>query len=436
MKGYKGIVPIALVVCMVLSFYMLISTRAATVNEYNGYLSVARAKAEQEIAVDALENYSKALGVKNTLEVQLEVGNFFVKMKDVTGAIGWGEQMVEAFPHAPQAYEFLLTRYREVNDYNRCFALYETINKRKLSSEGIKATMEGIKYVYYYGEAYDNVKAFSQGYCAVEYEGKWGLARENGTKSAPTMFASVGSYVGGLAPVVTTEGEAYFIDDQGNKKMAVLIESEIKELNPVAGDSFSVYNGTTWAFYNKNYEKISGDYTDVTVPSEGVLAVEIDGKWAIVNHNFQPTSENRYAGVVKDERDIVYRNGVIFVNQDGAYRMVDAAGNAVSDKTFLDAKTFLDNTYAAVKTDKGWTFVNNKGEFVFGEIYYEDAHSFINGFAAVKSGGQWGYIDTQGNVAIEFQFADVKDFNARGCAFTKTEGAWHMIRLYSKNYEK
>ena len=266
MKNYKAIVPIALVVCLLLSFYMLFDARTSTVNEYNGYVAQARSYAEQGIAVDALENYSKALGVKDTLALQLEVGEFMVKMNDVTSAIGWGERMIEAYPKSVQAYEFLLTQYRQVNDYNRCYSLAKTIAKRKLASPKVTEIMDGIKYLFYYGEAYDNVKVYSQGYCAVEYEGKWGLATETGNKAAPTMFASVGMYVSGLAPVTTEEGEAYFIDNAGNKKKVVAIEGDIVELQPIIGDAFAVYNGTTWAFYNTKNEKISKDYTNVTLP--------------------------------------------------------------------------------------------------------------------------------------------------------------------------
>lgn len=435
MKGYKTLVPIALVICMVLSFYMLITTRTATIKEYNSYLAEARNFAKQGIAVDALENYAKALGIKNTVEINVEVGNFYVEMNDVVGAVGWGEKMVETFSKSPEAYEFLLKRYRENNDFNRCYALYDTIVKRKIESKGISEIMSDIKYVYYYGEAYDDVDVYSNGFCAVQYEGKWGLVNETGSKTAPLKFASVGHFVDGLSPVSTEDGEWFFVDNQGNKKMTVQIEGEIKGLKSAVGDVYAVNNGTTWAFYNKKYEKLSGDYTNTSLFANTVAAVEENSQWVILNSKFEKINDQKYTEVVQDERGIIYRNDVIFVNQDGAYFMIDVNGNKISDSTYLDAKVFLDTTYAAVKTDKGWTFVNSKGELVFKDTYFEEANSFLNGFAAVKKNGQWGYIDIDGNVAIDFQFKEAKDFNKSGCAFVKNEDVWQLLRLYSMNYE-
>ena len=371
MKGYKTLVPIALVVCMMLSFYMLITTRTATINEYNTYLSQARKNAELGVMVDALENYAKALAIKDTIEINIEVGNFYIEMEDVVGAIGWGERMIETFNKSPEAYEFLLRRYRENNDFNRCYDLYDTIVKRKVDSKGISEIMNDIKYVYYYGEAYDDVGVFSEGYCSVKYEGKWGIANEIGEKTSPIIFKSVGPYIDGLSPVSTEDGDVYFVDNQGNKKMAIQIEGKIIDLKSIVSDVYAVYNGDTWSFYNKNYEKLSSDYTDTSLLANTVVAVEQDSQWVILNEKFEKIKDQKYTEVVQDDRGIICRNGAIFVNQDSSYSMIDISGEKITETKFLDAKLFLDTTYAAVKVDKGWTFIDAKGEFVFKDLYFE-----------------------------------------------------------------
>ena len=90
MKGYKSLMPFVMVACILLSAYMLYSTRITKINEYNDYLSKARNFASQGIVVDAVENYSKALELDNTIDIQVEVGEFFVKMEYIHSAIGWG----------------------------------------------------------------------------------------------------------------------------------------------------------------------------------------------------------------------------------------------------------------------------------------------------------------------------------------------------------
>lgn len=435
MKGYKTLAPIALVVCMALSFYMLINTRSTTLAEYEAYLSEARNYAKQGIAVEALKCYASALEIENNIDINLEVGNLYVKEKNINGAIEWGEQMVETFSKSPEAYEFLLKRYLEDNDFNSCYALYNTVVKREIETKEISKIMQDIKYIYYFGEAYDDVAVFSEGYCAVKYEDKWGLANEIGEKMSPMIFKSVGPYIDGLAPVSTEDGQLYYVDGEGNKKMTVQIKEKFTDLKSVVGDVYAVNNGKTWAFYNKEYKKLSSDYTNTSLLANGVVAVEQDSQWIILNDKFEKINNQKYTEVVQDDRGIIFRNDAMFVNKDGSYSMIDVSGKKITDTKFLDAKLFLDNTYAAVKLDKGWTFVDSKGKVVFKDMYFEEANSFSNGFAAVKKNGEWGYIDIDGNVAIDFQFQGAKDFNASGCAFVNFEDVWQILRLYSKNYD-
>lgn len=435
MKGYKGWAPVILAVCMVLSFYMLINTRQEVQREYDGYLTVARENAQKGIMVDALANYISALAMENTIEVNLEVGEFYVKMGAVDEAIGWGQQMVESFPKLSASYEFLLTRYRENNDFHRCYALYDTIVKRELVTEQISAIMDDIKYVYYYGEGFEDVRVFSEGYCAVQFEGEWGLVSETGEKAAPYQHKSVGAFIDGLAPVTDDDGEVYYIDNEGNKKRIVQVGGTVEQLSSKVGEVYAVFDGSTWSFYNDNDQKISGEYTNVSLLANTVAAVEVDGKWQVVDSTFKNLHNTAYEGVVQDDRGIIYRNGVIFVKVDGGYQMIDVNGQKLCSKVFEDARLFNDTTYAAVKTDKGWTFVDAAGEYVFKDTYFEDARSFSNGFAAVAKDGMWGYIDLQGNLAVDYQYAGAKDFNGSGCAFVLNDNAWLLLRLYSKNYE-
>lgn len=435
MKGYKTLVPIALVVCLLLSFYMLVNTRSSTKAEYESYLAAARNYAKQGIVVDAVVNYSKALAMEESIEINLEVGNLYVEMDDNVASIIWGEQMVEKFPNSPQAYEFLLTRYRNVNDFNRCFALYDVINKKELHTPEIIKIMDDIKYQYYYGEGYDDVSVYSEGYCAVEYEGTWGLANEHGETVSPMVFEKVGPFIDGLSPVISTDDEVYYVDYEGNKKMIIMVDFEVADASSVVGDVYAIKDGESWAFFNKKYEKLSGDYEAVSLMANGVAAVKSNDKWEIVDKSFKPLFDKKYMDVIQDDRGIILRNNVMFVNEGDQYYMIDGTGKKIGTDTYEDAHLFMDTTYAAVKTEKGWTFIDSSGKIVFSDLYFDDARSFSNGFAAVKKNGRWGYLDIDGNVAIDFLFEEAKDFNPSGCAFIKNEDFWQMIRLYSLNYE-
>jgi len=261
------------------------------------------------------------------------------------------------------------------------------------------------------------------------------MATETGEKAAPYRFRTVGAFVDGLAPVSTEAGEVFFIDCEGNKKKIIQSKDAVVEIAPMVGGVYAAFDGNSWAFYNERDEKLSENYSNVSLLANTVAAVKNEGKWQVVDGNFQKVFPDSYVDVIQDDRGIIYRNGVVFVCQDDGYCMVDITGNKICDKTFENARLFLDGTYAAVETDDGWTFVDAAGEYVFKDTYFDDARSFSNGLAAVCKDGIWGYIDLQGNIAIDYQFGEAKDFNGSGCAFVRNDNGWVMIRLYSTNYE-
>lgn len=73
MKNYRKLVPIAVVVVMALSWYMLISNKLSVDREYNKYLTEARNYADINVTKYAVENYSKAISVKSSVDLYEEV---------------------------------------------------------------------------------------------------------------------------------------------------------------------------------------------------------------------------------------------------------------------------------------------------------------------------------------------------------------------------
>lgn len=436
MKGYKKLVPIALILCMFGSFYMLYSARAEKANIYKNYLKNARTCAEQGITIDAVKNYAEALAIKDTLEIRLEVGEFYLKMKDTASAVGWGEQMKDTYPNEAEGYEFLFDIYKKSADYNRCYALAEEATKRGVQSKKISEEMKKIEYVYYLTTEFEEVGVYSNGLCAVKSNGKWGFVNEVGRKTVPYRFETVGSFSNEMAPVKTFEGEYYFIDNAGNKKMVVKNVKNITELGSISSNVFPVKNGEVWNFYTIESKKLKDSYDAVSIMGNQIAAVEKENKWTLINQEGKKVTDTKYSDVIQDEKGVVYRNGVLFVNMDGSYYLIDKDGKKISKEKYEDAKLFIDDTYAAVKQNKKWHFIDAKGKNVFPKLSFEDARSFSNGYAAVKQNGRWGFIDLKGNLVIEDTFEDAKDFNGNGCVFVKQENIWQLLKLYSKNYEK
>ena len=70
----KRLFPILLVLITFLSVYYLLDSRKNADSTYQAYLAAARSAAEDHILVDAEENYRKAMELKSSAELVLEVG--------------------------------------------------------------------------------------------------------------------------------------------------------------------------------------------------------------------------------------------------------------------------------------------------------------------------------------------------------------------------
>lgn len=433
MKNYKYLVLLVLIVLFGASFYMLYDTKAAQMNLYKSHLEEARDYRKQGINVDAERKYKDALAVKPSLELYLEIGDFYSETGNIKLMLNWGDTVIKEYPKAAESYEMQMEHLIDNKDYAACYVLYEKFLKRKIESVKIERLINSIEYEHYFNGEYTDVGIFSGGLCSVLAGDKWGYVNTQGDKKVATKFAKVGNFSGGLSPVVDKDGEAYYVDTDGNKKFVLLDVENVVELGFIENGIYSVYNGETWSFYDKDYNKLFGDFEDASAIGNGIIAAKKDGKWTLLNRDGSELNGKKYEAVAMDEKQVVYRNDRIFVNDGSGYQMIDTAGNVYGDKKYQAVHIFNDTTYAAVMIDNQWGFVDASGKIVFDE-WYEDARSFANGLAAVKKDGLWGYINTEGKMVIEPQFVNAKDFNDHGCAFVIRRQAWELLRLYKKNY--
>ena len=140
-----------------------------------------------------------------------------------------------------------------------------------------------------------------------------------------------------------------------------------------------------------------------------------------------------FDGIVQDEKTVVCRNERLFAKKGTKYLMIDATGTQIGTQTFDDARLFADTTYAAVRQNGKWGFVDKDGAVVI-PLQYEDARSFSNGLAAVKKGEKWGFVDLENNMVIAPQFEDVRDFNSSGNVFVELDSEWQCLSLYQYNH--
>ena len=267
----------------------------------------------------------------------------------------------------------------------------------------------------------------------VSIDEKWGYVDETGTQKVDALYTFAGPFIGGLAPVTDAEGNAFYIDTDGNKKHVVLGVENVKQLGLIENGMFSLFDGEKWHFYNTDHEKVFGDYEDVSAIGNGVAAVKTAGQWQLVDRSGADLTGKTYTAVAMDEKRVVFRNERIFVSDGMGYRMITSAGDVIGSSVYEDVRIFNDLTYAAVCINGKWGFVDKDGAVII-EPQYESARSFANGLAGVKQGNLWGFVNIAGEMVIEPQFEDVRDFNSHGCVFTLRDGEWNLLRLYKMNY--
>lgn len=433
MKNYKFIVPIVLVVLFIVSIYMLYDAKASTKQKYEQFLVEARESRELGVVIDAETAYQSALSVTPSLKLYVEIGEFYKDAGQTKKAIDWGHNILTNYPKKVEGYEFLMNMYVERSDYAACFDLYNTFQKRKLSSKTIDKLIASIEFEYFFNCEYVDVGIFSSGLCPVQLAEKWGYVNQTGNRIIECKFKSAGHHSVDLAPVVDAENDVYFIDGNGNKKKVVEGVKDVKQLGFIENGIYSLFDGKTWGFYNDDSKHVFGKYDEVSSIGNGIAAVKNGKKWTLVDRDGKDISGKAYDGVVMDEKSVVYRNDRIFVYDNLSYYMIDSSGKKISDQSYEDAKVFNDTTYAAVKIKGEWGFVDKEGKVVI-EPEYEDARSFNNGFAAVKFAGKWGFINPEGKLVIECDFDDSKDFNGSGAVFVKQDDVWRLLRLFKYNF--
>ena len=434
MKNYRFLVPVVMALLLVVSIYSLFSEKASEQAEYQQYLYLAQDYRAQEIYIDAEEYYELALLEKPSLELYLEMGAMYEEWEQPRKVKKLVEKLLDLYPDEPGTYEFALKYYSGKKDYATCFSLMETLKKRGLHSEYVDETVAQMEYSFFFVSEYDNVGVFGRGLCPVQIQGYWGFVNEKGSQTVAAKFTTVGEYSAeGIAPVVDNEGNAYYIDTQGNRKKVILSVENIQQLGMIENDLFALYDGETWGFYHSDGTCVFGDYDQVSNIGNGVAACMKDRRWTLRDAKGADLTGKTYEDVAMDEKKIVYRNSRMFVNTGTGYAMIDINGNVQSKTEYQDVKIFNDTTYAAVKIGDLWGYVDKDGKLVI-PAQFEDARSFSNGFAAVKVEGKWGFIDLDGKTVIQPQFDDAKDFTGQGTVYVNTGKEWEMLKLYKYNH--
>ena len=446
MKIIKQLLPVWLILLYIGGIAYMINTRKETAGEYQAYVTKARRLVDNDVITDAMMAYESALEDVPNPDLALEAGDVYYEREQYKSAERWYRNVLHAsFPDDPRTYEYGIKVSVKRGSYRTAFQIYDEYLNRKLSSAAVEKMMEEVRYTYDLFGKFDDVRPYNNnsGLAAVKINGKWGYIDRSGDRILSYIYRYAGLFAD-LAAVVDQDGEAYFIDKNGNKKIT---EKSIREFDPDLGkvEKFiGISSGLIWAFDGEKWycydgetcQKKFGDYFGVTRISNGVGAVQNkDGKWALISPAGELLTGYVYDDVVQDQKEVFCRTDSVLVRVGDTYQLINKAGERVTDTDYEKAYAFYDSTFAAVKTDDGWVFIDAAGQ-IQDLGTYEMAKSFSNGMAAVRKDGKWGYIDSTGTLVLDYQFDNAGQFGPSGIAFVKPEGAdyWSLLRLYKDNH--
>ncbi|SHO52819.1 WG repeat-containing protein [Anaerocolumna xylanovorans] len=436
MRGTKTIVAAGIIVFFAFAWYTLFSNSTRLQKEYESCLADARQKMEMGITKDATDQYMKALSMYESLDLRLEIAEYYYKTGQYDNYDEWCHTLMAKYPRKKEGYEKMASYYQETEDYYECYDILNAAAQRKLKSEQLSKIQQNIYYKYELKKvSLEAYKIYSSGYYAVKKEEKnWGYCDARGDNKIAYNYAEAQCFTSsGLAPVKSMDGEFYLIDKDGNKKYVDIEKKKIEECSPLSEDKMAVKIDGRYCYVDVNFKKQFGDYDYATAFNNGVAAVKEGQNWFIINKNGEKIQEQAYQNVIIDEKQVAFRNSCAFVQINDTYRMINTKGEQVGDQAWEDAKLFLSDLPACVKSQGRWGFVDANGQWVIKPSYL-DAKPFTNGLAPVRTDSGWGYIDLeQKEQVIPCEFDDAGNFNDGGCAWVMKEGRWNMLFLYRLN---
>lgn len=434
MKKYRALVPIVLVILMAMSWYMLISEKQQVKQEYDTHLHAARKYAKDGITKKAIEEYLLALEIQSSPEIYKEVADYYKNQGEKANHLDWCEDFLELYPKEPYAYESLMEAYYCDGDIEACFDLYDMSLNRNVSSDYLNEIVDILKYEYYIEfDRYDQIGVYSNNFCAVMEDGRWGFVDRFGTVKVSIRYPLVGTFTqSAVAPVIDASGDAYFIDKQGDKIM-VSQEKYLQFGLLVNGLVPAQRLDGMFEYLDEELKTKFGNYDYASSFNNNIAAVREGHAWYLIDEKGKQIGDEVYADIKLDAKQICFRNDRMFVAKTaGRYIMIDGSGDRVGTLEFEDAIPFMGDGYAAVCIDGKWRFINKDGNLVSDKTY-DGAKSFANGLAAVCIDGKWGFVDETETEVIKAKFQDGSYFNEKGSCFVKNGEKWQLLKLYRLN---
>lgn len=259
--------------------------------------------------------------------------------------------------------------------------------------------------------AYDNVAWFSEGYAAVEKNGKWGYINKAGKLVIPIKFTVAKSFRKGFLPNHTPGGDSVLfagasvqadgyeicINTKGARmpKCPAIPESAIKENNiPIK----TVQKQKTYSLPNSEglFDKIVDDYTLPNNDEKYYIAIK-DSSYGVFNSKFTTIIPFQY-----DLIEEVKSGNLSFLQltKNGKVGLSNGIGTILIEPDY-DKLLTID-----ASDGKGYVIVQQHGKYFVKDL--QNNNVIATGFADIEYDGQKGFIVTNSSNLKGYYFMDGK----------------------------
>ncbi|MBO4477594.1 MAG: WG repeat-containing protein [Lachnospiraceae bacterium] len=439
-KSNAYLVLCAMVICVGLSWFLAFKGENDSTAEYRKYMEKAAILEEQGIYVDALQFYDKALELSpNDYSLTVKVADMYLNLKKTEEFVKRCNKAIKMEPLKEEAYIHLIDYYVSRDMISEMGGVLKALPESLRDQEPFAGYLADFKTRYYdvlllAEEVGDWYYFGDQGYLKIVSKGKVGLVDSKAKRKIQARYDDLGVYDPNEKVLpVKLDGEYYFGNSKCEKKIPVYFK--YNELRGFGSGWAPAKKGNRFVYINRDYEEHGEEFQDASCFFRNVAAVKKDGKWALIDPDFNQITDYIYDEVVMDSNYYCSLFPSIIVKEGGKYYLVDLTGKRLTqtgyDEIALPASS---DEYVAVRENDLWGFIDPKNNYEIAiRPLYKEAKSFALGFAPVYNGEKWGYINTDCEVVIPYSFDDAKVFSRYGSAAVKKRTEWNLIRLYSSN---
>ena len=390
--------------------------------------------AEKGIFIDAVKSYESALAMNpGHFDLAMKVADMYRKLNDVNGLLLACDNAIHIDGSRQEPYVMKINCYMSQTMYAEAVKTLDGAKGVK-ERDQLDALSDFVQsqYTEKFVSCQEIGDWHTQGkinYVAVCIDDKWGMVQKDGMKKIKFIYDYIGAYSQEEEVIPCCfEGEYYYIDVKGNKKLVG--NREYQYLGSFGEGYAPAMADGLYGYINRTFEEVHFEYEYAGAFSGGVAAVKKEGKWALIDTHFDNVTDFEYDQILVDSNGFCCLFGTVILRKGAYYYLYDVKAGVRSANAFDAAKMAASPDGAiAVKLNNRWGFSDHAGEMLI-QPEYEDACSFSLGFAPVKKDGQWGYINEARDWVIEAKYTEAKPFSSDGAAPVKTTYAgWNIIVL-------